>query len=484
VGHTFPPPVSSDSERRATPCCVKTVAVLPFRNRGTEDDDYVAEGLTEDLIDTLCMVPGLKLRPYSVVSRYRDADARTAGRELDVQVVVEGSVRRAGEQVRITARLLTTADEFQLWAQRFQRQVADLLEVSDEVAEAVAERLTVELGCRPRKVAADPLAVDLYLQGRAALRDLWEKSTQRAIELLKRARELSPDDPNILSAYARACSRMAFWTSSEEDIAEAREAAGRALASAPDSAEAQLAQACVSFMVNDFAPALRLLRTALVKSPSLTEARVLLGRILLEIGRPAEGVTQLEAAAKLDPPAGWRHEIFRGYALLGEWRRLEEAVRATPAEERETLGTFAMTLARLALWSPEPSRLLAELPPLDRIKLAPDKLRFIDLVRGLAAGGPFTEAHRKGLIAMAAASRIVRFTALMNQLAAETFAHAGELDQALGFVLAAVEAGLLDLTWLDCCRSLEGLRSDPRFMAARDEVAGRLAGALAALDGR
>src|SRR5262249_20114453 len=114
----------------------KSVAVLPFRNAGPAEDDYVADGLTDDLIDTLSMIRGLSVRPRSVVARFDKADlaAQHLGRELGVQVIVDGSVRRMGATLRIGLRLIGTADGFQLWARRLDAPISDLLGVSDEAA--------------------------------------------------------------------------------------------------------------------------------------------------------------------------------------------------------------------------------------------------------------------------------------------------------------------------------------------------------------
>src|SRR4029077_3053427 len=110
----------------------KRVAVLPFRNAGPPEQDYLADGLTEDLIDLLSISPGRRVRSRGVVMRFKgsDRDPREVGRELDVQVVVEGTVRRATGLLRISARLVSVADGFQLWAKRFDRPEAELLAIS------------------------------------------------------------------------------------------------------------------------------------------------------------------------------------------------------------------------------------------------------------------------------------------------------------------------------------------------------------------
>ena len=118
--------------------------MLPLRNLGPSDDDDVVDGLTDNLIDTLSMTAGLRVRPRGCVIRFKgvDADPRVIGRELDVDVVVDASMRRVGAGILLTARLVSVADGFQLWAKRFERPANDLLVVSDETAHAIAEALS------------------------------------------------------------------------------------------------------------------------------------------------------------------------------------------------------------------------------------------------------------------------------------------------------------------------------------------------------
>jgi TolB-like protein len=149
----------------------KTVAVLPLQNAGAPDDSYLAEGLTDDLIDTLCVTRGLKMRPRSVVMRHAtpEHDPRRLGEELDVQVIVEGTIRREGATVRVSARAISVEDELQIWAQRFECPAERLLTLSDEMARAVADALTVDFELPARVSPSDPVAVDLYIRARHAL---------------------------------------------------------------------------------------------------------------------------------------------------------------------------------------------------------------------------------------------------------------------------------------------------------------------------
>ncbi len=138
----------------------KTVAVLPFRNTGDAADDHLADELTDDLIDALSMTPGLRVRARGVVAGYRGAgvDPREAGRALGVQVVTEGSVGRAKGRVRVSARLISVDEGFQLWAKRFDRPEDEVLAVNDEAAQSIAEALTVDFPGRPARRPSGTMA--------------------------------------------------------------------------------------------------------------------------------------------------------------------------------------------------------------------------------------------------------------------------------------------------------------------------------------
>ena len=479
---TPPRPLTSPSTFLASLAAGKTVAVLPFRNGGAPVDDYLADGLTDDLIDNLSMTRGLRVCSRGVVLRFKGEvrDPREIGRELDVQVVVEGSVRRAGDAVRVSARLSSVADGFQLWAKRFDRPAADLLVVSDEVARAVADALTVDLVAPARAAPEDPVAVDLYLRGRQEYRRYWRESAAAAVELFQQALARAPDDPTILAACAMAAARLWFFggEGAEEAGGLARRMSERAVTVAPGHGEARLALAMVRFHEADSIGALRETRQALAIAPANAEAHGLLGRILLELGPVVEARRRSETALSLDPFIGLVYgDLARGHALLGEWAEVDALVErganidpqaAWFIRSRLTLWRGDRELVERYLRSAGGSSPTTQVIAASMLSVVTGKERVFDVpVLNLLAG--------RGLGA--------RHVIFFRQMAAELASSGGQLEDATQMVTEAVDAGLLDVVWMDRCPLLEPLRRDPAFAPLRATVAARAARVLEAFGG-
>ncbi|MEZ4314340.1 MAG: protein kinase [Polyangiaceae bacterium] len=472
---------SSPGASSAAPSAPKTVAVLPFRNTGGADDEYLADGLTDEMIDTLSMTPGLRVRSRGVVMQHKgaDADPREIGAALDVGLVVEGSIRRTPSGVRITARVVSVRDGSQLWAKRFDKPTVDVFEVSDEVARAVAEALTLEQAAPPaREAPADPVAMDLYLRARQEYRKYWPDNVRRAVAMFEDALARSPDNPTMLSAYALACARL-WWFGGPEGSrsgAQARQAAERALAAAPHLGEPHLALAQVMWNSADALGAARALERAIVRAPTLAEAHALRGRVLVEAGRLEAGVKSLTTAITLEPNVPLAvGELARAYAFLGRWDELP----ALAEKNAETEGPQALWFmrARFALWrrdrvtarryadelSKDPQRVLAvarwifdqvltETPPADTIDLS------------FFVAGEDASARRRSFI---------------YQIEAEVRAFHGQVEPAMASVERSVAEGLFDLAWLDRCPLLAPLASHIRFQASRAIVEDRVRAVLA-----
>ena len=175
-----------------------SIAVLPFANMsGAKEDDYLCEGLAEEIINVLTRIPGLRViaRTSSFAIGRMELDVRETGARLDVGNILEGSVRRAGQRVRITAQLVTTSDGSHLWSERFDRELTDILALEDEIAEAIAERLRVELkqdDRGQRRPEINPEAHALFLEGRYYFARGTSDAMGQAKERFERAIELDP----------------------------------------------------------------------------------------------------------------------------------------------------------------------------------------------------------------------------------------------------------------------------------------------------
>ena len=179
-----------------------SIAVLPFTNlSGDPARDYFSDGMSEELLNLLARIPGLKVasRTSSFAYKGRNLDIREVGRELGVETVLEGSVRQAGEQVRITAQLIDAETGFHLWSETYDRKLEDIFSVQDEIAAAIVDKLRIELAPQEQALAMrdkaptqNVEAYELYLQGQAAWKRRGEENLRKAIDLYQRAIGLDP----------------------------------------------------------------------------------------------------------------------------------------------------------------------------------------------------------------------------------------------------------------------------------------------------
>ncbi len=247
----------------------KSIAVLPFTDMSeSHDQEYFADGMSEQILDLLAQIPALKViaRTSSFQFKGQSADVRTVGEKLGVSTVLEGSVRKSGDHLRITAQLIRAADGSHLWSQVYDAQVKDVLRTQDEIASAVVGALKVSLLGAPTArpaVIANPEAYTLYLQARAGLR-FDSGSVHDAVALLQRSLAI---DPNFAPAWALLAdlysSAMVFGMDSYEALRErVLTAANRALALDPRNLEALTAISNLYFVDYDPAQAGAALRTA------------------------------------------------------------------------------------------------------------------------------------------------------------------------------------------------------------------------------
>jgi len=450
----------------------RAIAFLPLRATG--DLVELADGLSEEIADALTMTRELRIRPITSVRAAASAerDVRALGRALDVDVVVEGSMRRRGAQVRITARAIGVADGFQLWASHFDTAPDGLLSVGDQVAREVARALTVEIEL-PRRAALDVEAVALYLESKAKLRALWFSDVTEVIPDLERAHALAPSDPAILATLAIAIARAALLDTSDE-LDRARELATRAVSLGPAAAEPWFALGLANLYGARHADAARALRRAVDRATGFANAQTLVGAILLEAGELDDAIAHLEAAGRLDPLGSHHAELPRAYIYRdGDYARATALLEAGRLANVH-VGVLGFETARLRLWQGKTTDLAAVgavLPLTMRKSLA--------TMRRLYATGKISQPELAEIDATLR-SLNARRRAVNAQFVAEFLAHAHQLDRALGYVEIAVAAGLHDRSWIERCPLLAPLRDRPRFHELAAVVATRADAVIAA----
>jgi TolB-like protein len=305
--------------RRAGPAARPSVAVLPFADLSAgRDQEYFAEGLSEEILEALAQVPGLHVaaRPSAFSFKGQNEDLREVGRKLGVDAVLEGSIRKEGSHVRVTAQLIKAADGFHLWSQNFDRDLAAVFAVQDEIAAAVVSSLRVELlaGRAPASRAgrtSDPRAHDLYLQGRRLARDDTVEGGRLAAATFERAIAI---DPGYAPAWAGLSNAIYWGWADEADQAQSDEAlrasqaralaaAERAVALDPQGSLGHVARGFLRASIQHDWPGARAdLETALAASPGIAHYHLYYARYVVgPLGQLPLAVAEAARATELDP---------------------------------------------------------------------------------------------------------------------------------------------------------------------------------------
>jgi len=331
-----PARVSTGRRRRtgATAAEAPSIAVLPFANPGKDPDaEIFSDGIAEEVTNALSRLDGLRVvaRASAFAFKGRQEDARGIGTELGVGTVLEGSVRRSGNRVRVTAELVNVADGYRLWSDTFDRTVDDAFAIQDEIAGAIANVLEAKLLGAPKAYAqeparkGDPKAYEHYLRGR----HLWNRRTtvalEQSVEEFDRALAIDPGHAPAQAAIADSYVILGVYSHRPPDevMPKARAAAEQALALDPSLAEAHTSLACVRALYEwDWAAADALFRRAIAHNPQYATAHQWYAmNCLVPQGRFQEAQAELDRALALDPlslavhiSVGLRHFYARDLA--------------------------------------------------------------------------------------------------------------------------------------------------------------------------
>ena len=294
-----------------------SLAVLPFANMsGEADQEYFSDGMTEELLNVLAKVPQLKVVARTSVFQFKGkgGDVREIGRKLGVTHIVEGSVRRDGEQVRVTAQLVRVADGFHVWSETYDRKLEGVFALQDDIAKHIGEALEKSLGVTASVTArapVDPQAYDEYLKGRALHRQ--RKDLASAIMHFKAAVAKAPEFAAAWSSLSLAY-EVSFWYPASrtaeyqaEMLAGEQTAAERAAALEPNAAATEHALGNVARAQFKFAKAEAHYLRAMQIDPGYSDVREDYSELLHEVGRVGDAMTAARQLVKLDPyfSIGW-----------------------------------------------------------------------------------------------------------------------------------------------------------------------------------
>jgi TolB-like protein/Tfp pilus assembly protein PilF len=323
-----------------------SIAVLPFANMSPDpENEYFSDGISEEIINALSQIGGLHVaaRTSSFSFKGKSVEVGDIAKRLNVWHVLEGSVRKAGSRLRVTAQLVDAANGYQLWSERYDREMVDVFDVQDEIARAIVRRLRVALAPRADVRLVKPTthnmeAYQQYLKGRAMLyrRGPW---IAKALESFQTAVVLDPDYAQAWAGVADAYTTLCYsgYRRRDQIMPAAVTAARRATIADPESAEAHNAAAIAALLwERDFEKAEREFLEALKLSPEYMQARCWYGLFFLQwgVGRLDEGLAEIQRVYEADPLSGYATLVL-SFGLVTVQRFQEAVARARTAIEQD-----------------------------------------------------------------------------------------------------------------------------------------------------
>ncbi|NGP54744.1 tetratricopeptide repeat protein [Thioalkalivibrio sp. XN8] len=420
----------------------KSIAVLPFVNMsGDAENEYFSDGIAEEILNLLVKLPQLRVasRTSSFIFKGKSVGIPEVAEKLGVAAVLEGSVRRAGERVRITAQLIDAETDSHLWSETYDRELKDVFQIEDDIAKSIVDALQMTLTPKERRAiqvvsTSDAKAYDYYLRGRSYMYTMTRRDYECAIRMFEQA--IVIDDKYAL-AYAGigdAYSHLyRYAEATQENVRKAVEASEKAVELDPDSAEARASHGLAMFISDDYAAAEREFSRAIELNPNLWEPYYYFGLAWSSKGEFEKAIEMYKKAMEVNP-ADYQAPIFiaQSYASLG--RKHDEMK------------------ARLA--SLEQIQRHLDMNPHDTRALYVGANQFANV-------GEFAKAQE---LAERALGRDQEEPVVLYNVAC-FYAMKGDTDRAMELLERAVDNGWGDKAWLETDPDLDSLREDTRFQA-------------------
>ena len=427
---------------QAVVSAAKSVAVLPFANMSADaDNEYFTDGMAEEIINALSKIQALRVasRTSSFAYKGKNEDIGEIGRKLKVSTVLEGSVRKMGNRLRITAQLVNVADGYHLWSERYDREMEDVFAIQDDISQAIVKALRVILSEDEKQQiekarVVNVEAYDFYLRGKQYFHQHRRKSLDYARQMFNKAIEI---DPHFARAYAGVayCHALlyTYFDARESNLRQADIASTKALQLEPDLAEAHVARGLAVSLSKRFDEAEQEFEEAMRLDPKLYEAAYWYGRARLAQGQYEEAVKLFERAALLRPEE-YQTQNFLGQAFksLGRHGEAEAAYRR------------AVKLIE------------------HHLELNPDDARAWIIGAGVSAN--IQDAERATQYAARAMAVDPEDPMLLYNVAC-MYGVLGRIEECLNALEQSVSKGWGDKAWIEHDSDLDSIRSHPKYLA-------------------
>jgi len=450
---------------------IRSLAVLPLENLSRDpEQEYFADGMTEQLITDLAKISELKVISRTSVMQYKGArkPLPQIAQELGVDAVVEGSVQRSGDRVRISAQLIDARADQHLWARSYERDLRNVLALQDDVAQAIANELKIKLASegQPRLTGSrpvDPEAYEAYLKGRYYASKRTEKDLKKSIEYFQQAIEKDPNYASAYSGMADAYALLGFRGNlpSNEALSKAKAAALKAVELDDSLADAHASLAFIAEIHEwDWATAEREYKRALELNPGYAAGHNWYAGYLMYVGRFDEGIAEAKRARDLDPLSLPVNNALAGRLLVAgrvdeALEQLKKTLEMDPrfASAHQTLGWAYLNMGKH-------EEAIQEFQQALQLSGTDDTDHMVDLGFAYAAAGKREQARK----ILAKLQKLHEQGVVPSGSIAILYGSLGELDEAFAWLEKAYEERDPELTYIKVpARRFEPLRHDPRY---------------------
>lgn len=427
----------------------KSIAVLPFVNMsGDIENEYFSDGISEEILNLMVKLPQLRVssRTSAFMFKGKQVSIPTVAAELGVDTVLEGSVRRAGDRVRITAQLIDAATDSHLWSETYDREMKDVFAIQDDIAQSITDALEMTLSPKERRAiqyvaTSDADAYDFYLRGRSYMYAMTRSGFEQAILMFQQAIDLDAKYALAYAGIGDAYSNMyRYAEGSQENARRAREASEKAIALDPDSAEARASYGLSMFVNEEYVEAEREFVKALELNPKLFEAYYYSGLAYSSQGDFEKAASMYLRASEINPD-DYQAPTFlaQAYASLGR--------------EHDAMKTRESSVALIKRY----------------VEMNPHDIRALCVGAGTLCGaGEMEKGMEWAERALALGQDGNEPVALYN--VACLYAMQGDVDRSIELLTRAVEQGFGDRAWLETDSDLDVLRQDHRFNALLERM--------------